>query len=191
MTADATSSSSDMLTRCPWIAGDPLLADYHDRYYGVRPSTDAELFEMLALELNQAGLSWRLIWNRRQGFRRAFRDFDVDQVAEYTEADVERLLADPGIIRNRRKIQAVIHNARAIQQLQREHGSFAAWLEAQQDRGLDVAGWTKLFRHTFKFTGAEITGEFLMSCGYLPIQHHPDCFLVRDPAPRQASGRPS
>ena len=97
----------------------------------------------------------------------------MDTVAGYGERDVERLLNDAGIIRNRLKVHAAIHNAQVIQQLRASHGSFAAWLDAHHPR--DKAEWVKLFKKTFRFTGGEITGEFLMSLGYLPGAHSPDC----------------
>lgn len=88
-------------------------------------------------------------------------------------SDIARLLGDAGIIRNRLKVLAAIHNAQVIQQLRASHGSFAQWLDAQHP--LDKAAWIKLFKKTFRFTGGEITGEFLMSLGYLPGAHHADC----------------
>lgn len=131
------------------------------------------LFERLLLEINQAGLSWETILKKRDGFRRAYDGFDVDRVARYGERDRTRLLADPGIIRNRLKVDAAIHNAKVIQTLRASHGSFALWLEAHHP--LDKADWVKLFKRTFRFTGGEITGEFLMSLGYLPGAHNPEC----------------
>lgn len=136
------------------------------------------LFERLILEINQAGLSWETMLKKRDGFRRAYDGFDVDKVAAYGQRDRDRLLADPGIIRNRLKIEAAIHNAQVIQRLRESHGSFAAWLDAQvMDAGKvrDKASWVKLFKKTFRFTGGEITNEFLMSLGYLPGTHREDC----------------
>lgn len=141
------------------------------------------LFERLVLEINQAGLSWETILRKREGFRRAYSGFDVDAVAAYTDQDRARLLADPGIVRNRLKVEAAIHNARVVQGLRRSHGGFAQWLDANvrdaDGRTRDKASWVKLFRRTFRFTGGEITGEFLMSLGYLPGAHRPDCPVAR------------
>lgn len=131
------------------------------------------LFERLILEINQAGLSWLTILRKRAAFRAAFADFDVDRIAAFEPADTERLLADSGIIRNRLKIEATIENARRIQALRRSHGSFAAWLDAHHPRPLEE--WTRLFKRTFRFTGGQIVSEFLMSVGYLPGAHVPDC----------------
>ena len=131
------------------------------------------LFERLLLEINQAGLNWELILKKREGFRAAYDGFDVDVVAEYTEADRERLLSDARIVRNRLKVNAAIHNARAIRGLRESHGGFAAWIRAHHP--LAKEDWVQLFRKTFRFTGGEITGEFLMSIGYLPGSHREDC----------------
>ena len=134
---------------------------------------DAGLFERLVLEINQAGLSWLTILKRRDGFREAYEGFDIDRIAAYGDKDQARLLADPGVIRNRLKVAAVIENARRLAAIREQHGSFTAWLEAHHP--LEKADWVKLFRATFKFTGPEIVGEFLMSTGYLPGAHRPDC----------------
>ena len=129
--------------------------------------------ERLALEINQAGLSWLTILKKTENFHRAFDGFDVDRVAGYGEAERARLLGDAGIIRNRLKVDAVIENARRIQQLRAEYGSFAGWLDAHHP--LTKPEWIKLFKKTFRFTGGEIVGEFLMSLGYLPGAHKPEC----------------
>lgn len=158
---------------CDFAPSHPVHGAYHDGEYGYPQRDEAGLFERLVLEINQAGLSWETILKKRAGFRAAYSGFDVDAVAAYGDADVARLLADPGIIRNRLKIAAAIHNARVIVGLRDSHGGFAAWLDAHHP--LDKAGWVKLFKRTFRFTGGEITGEFLMSLGYLPGAHRPDC----------------
>ena len=158
---------------CQIAPGHPVHGHYHDHEYGFPQRDERELFERLLLEINQAGLSWETILKKREGFRAAYDQFDVDTVAGYGEREVERLLNDPGIIRNRLKVHAAIHNAQVIQQLRASHGSFAAWLDAHHPR--DKAEWVKLFKKTFRFTGGEITGEFLMSLGYLPGAHAKEC----------------
>ena len=158
---------------CAIAPGHPLHGPYHDREYGFPQRDEVVLFERLLLEINQAGLSWETMLRKREGFRAAYSGFDVDKVARYGEKDRARLLADPGIIRNRLKVDAAIHNAQVIQQLRKGHGSFAAWLDAHHP--LPKADWIKLFKKTFRFTGGEITNEFLMSLGYLPGAHHQDC----------------
>lgn len=158
---------------CDIAPGHPLHGPYHDREYGFPQREEAVLFERLLLEINQAGLSWETMLRKREGFRAAYSGFDVDTVARYGDKDRARLLADPGIIRNRLKVEAAIHNAQVIQQLRASHGSFAAWLDAHHP--LPKAEWIKLFKKTFRFTGGEITNEFLMSLGYLPGAHREDC----------------
>jgi DNA-3-methyladenine glycosylase I len=162
-----------MSTYCDVAPGHEWHGPYHDHEYGFPLTGDDELLERLALEINQAGLSWLTILKKRDAFRRAFDGFNVDTVAAYGDADRERLLADAGIIRNRLKVDAVIDNARRIQQLRREHGSFAGWLDAHHP--LSKEEWVKLFKRTFRFTGGEIVGEFLMSIGVLPGAHLPRC----------------
>jgi DNA-3-methyladenine glycosylase I len=162
-----------MPSYCDFAPGHPLHGPYHDDEHGFPQREEAVLFERLLLEINQAGLSWETVLKKRDGFRRAYDRFDVDTVAAYGEADRARLLADTGIIRNRLKVEAAIHNAQVIQRLRQSHGSFAGWLDAQHP--LDKAAWVKLFKRTFRFTGGEITGEFLMSLGYLRGAHRDDC----------------
>lgn len=162
------------LRRCAWAESHPLLREYHDGEYGTHRRDDASLFELLCLEMFQAGLSWLTVLKKREAFRRAFDGFDPAMVAEYTDEDRIRLMADAGIVRNRLKIDAAIHNAAVVRDLAREHGSFGAWLEKQGQ--LDRDGWVRLFKKTFRFTGGEITNEFCMSAGYLPIRHDPGCF---------------
>jgi DNA-3-methyladenine glycosylase I len=167
---------------CDFAPGHPLHGPYHDQEYGFPQRGDAVLFERLLLEINQAGLSWETMLRKRDGFRRAYDGFDIDKVARYGLRDRERLLADPGIIRNRLKVDAAIHNAQVIRRLREEHGSFAQWLDAHhltEGRARDKVAWVKLFKKTFRFTGGEITGEFLMSLGYLPGAHRESCPVYR------------
>lgn len=150
---------------------------YHDDHYGFPIHDDNELFYRLVLEINQAGLSWETILKKETTFRKAYDNFDIKKVAAYTEADRERLLGDPGIIRNRLKVNAAIENAKTILQLQKEYGSFEQWLEIQHPK--TKVEWVKLFKKTFKFTGGEIVNEFLMSAGYLPGAHTADCVVYK------------
>ena len=115
-------------TRCPWGASDPLYVPYHDEEWGVPLHDDRRLFEMLVLEGAQAGLSWLTILRRREAYRRAFDRFDPQAVARYGPHEVERLLADAGIIRNRLKIDSAINNARAFLEVQEEFGSFDSYV---------------------------------------------------------------
>lgn len=150
---------------------------YHDQHYGFPIDKDDELFGRLILEINQAGLSWTTILKKQAGFRKAYHDFNIQTVAGYTQQDVDRLLNDAGIIRNRLKIQAAIENAKTIMILQKEYGSFKAWLDHHHP--LEKAEWVKLFRKTFRFTGGEIVNEFLMSTGYLPGAHTETCKIYK------------
>lgn len=158
---------------CDAAPGHPFHGPYHDREYGFPMQDDQALFERLILEINQAGLSWLTILQKRAGFRSAYHHFDIGKVAAYGDHDRSRLLADPGIIRNRLKIDAAIYNAQEILRLQKSHGSFHRWLRAYHP--LEKPDWVKLFKRHFRFVGGEIVGEFLMSLGYLPGAHNPDC----------------
>jgi len=158
---------------CDMAPGHAVHAPYHGEEYGFPSRDDRVLFERLVLEINQAGLSWLTILNKRPAFQKAYRGFDIDTVAGFDARDVKRLLADAGIIRNRLKVEAAIENAKRLQAIRAEHGSFADWLDFHHP--LSKPEWVKLFRETFRFTGGEIVGEFLMSLGYLPGAHVPRC----------------
>lgn len=158
---------------CDVAPGHPWHGPYHESEYGVPVSDETVLFERLCLEVFQAGLSWLLVLRKREALNQAFHGFVVDRVAAFDETDRARLLADATIIRNRRKIDAVIENARRVQALRDSHGGFAAWIEAHHPR--DLTAWVKLFRATFRFAGPEVVNEFLMSIGYLPGAHRDSC----------------
>jgi DNA-3-methyladenine glycosylase I len=158
---------------CALASTHPIHRPYHDTEYGFPLREDAALFERLALEINQAGLSWLTILKKKEAFHHAFDGFDLDRVSGYGDEDQARLLADAGIIRNRLKVQAVIENARRLILIRERHGSFAAWLDRHHP--LPKEQWRRLFKRTFVFTGGEIVGEFLISTGYLPGAHEPTC----------------
>ena len=179
-----------MSTYCDLAPGHEWHGPYHDTEYGFPLTGDAELFERLVLEINQAGLSWLTILKKREAFRRAFRSFDPERVARYGTREKQRLMADAGIIRNRLKIEATIANARTVLELGKRHGSFAKWLDEHLLVKSEASGqrstgngkrprsreeWVKLFKQTFRFTGGEIVGEFLLSTGYLPGAHRESC----------------
>jgi DNA-3-methyladenine glycosylase I len=168
------------MTYCEYIntiTGDQLSLhkEYHDNHYGYPIENDNELFERLMLEINQAGLNWILILKKQHNFRKAFDNYDIDKVAGYGEKEVQRLLNDSGIIRNKLKINSAIENAKIILKLRNEMGSFAKWLDFHSEKINSLEEWTKLFKSTFRFTGGEIVNEFLISTGYLPGAHSPDC----------------
>jgi DNA-3-methyladenine glycosylase I len=148
---------------------------YHDNHYGFTIHKDDELFCRLILEINQAGLSWNTILHKEQNFRKAYHQFNIKKVASYKEKDIERLLNDAGIIRNKLKINAAIYNAQIILQLQKEYGSFKNWIDSLHPK--EKSEWVKIFKKTFKFTGGEIVGEFLMSTGYIAGAHDKDCAI--------------
>ena len=141
---------------------------YHDREYGFPIAEDDRLFERLVLEINQAGLSWLTILKKKQGFFDAFEGFNIDKVAAYGEAERARLLADASIIRNRRKIEACIANARAVQGIQREHGTFRAWFYEGLP-GSDLAELQRALRKTFAFMGPEIARMWLGASGRVEV----------------------
>ena len=161
------------MSYCDIAPGHPYHGPYHAKEYGFPIRNDARLFERLALEINQAGLSWLTILKKRQNFYDAFDGFDVDRVARYGKRERARLLRNEGIIRNELKVNAVIENARRIVLIRESHGSFARWLDAHHP--LAKEEWVKLFKKVFLFTGGEITGEFLLSTGYLPGAHVETC----------------
>lgn len=150
-----------------------LHKNYHDNHYGFPIHNDDELFGRLIMEINQAGLSWETILKKEESFRKAYADFSIKKVARFAEKDVERLLNDAGIIRNKLKVNAAIENAKTILQLQKEFGSFEKWLEHHHPKTKEE--WVKLFKKTFRFTGGEIVNEFLMSIGYLSGAHSESC----------------
>ena len=187
---------SDGRVRCDWSLGHPLLREYHDEEWGVPVHDDRELFEKLLLDGAQAGLSWLTILKRREGYRRAFEGFDPERIAAYGEEDVARLLADPGIIRNRQKVRSAIGNARAYLELRGELGSFSDYLWGFVDgrpvinrprRIADVPAETETSRllskdlraRGFSFVGPTIVYAFMQAVGMVN-DHTVDCFRHRE-----------
>ena len=158
---------------CLNLEADNVHKVYHDTQYGFPIDDDNQLFGRLILEINQAGLSWETILKKQHNFEKAYDNFDIKTVAVYGTREIERLLSDAGIIRNKLKVNAAIYNANQIIALQKEFGSFKNWLDYNHPLTKDE--WVKLFKKVFKFTGGEITNEFLMSTGYLDGTHGPDC----------------
>ncbi|MFP5383311.1 MAG: DNA-3-methyladenine glycosylase I [Gammaproteobacteria bacterium] len=168
--------------RCPWCGTDPLYVAYHDHEWGVPVHDDARWFEFLVLEGAQAGLSWLTILRKRENYRAAFAGFDVQQVARYTPSKIEKLLQDPGIVRNRLKVESTVSNARAFIALQQEAGSFDRWIWQQVDGQpvinhpatmADVPARTELSdriskdlrRRGFRFVGSTIVYALLQATG--------------------------
>jgi DNA-3-methyladenine glycosylase I len=182
--------------RCAWVPlGDPGYVAYHDDEWGVPSRDDRHLFELLTLEGAQAGLSWSTILRKREGYKAAFADFDVEAVARFSERDVERLLGDAGIVRNRAKIESTIGNARAVLEL-REERSLSDYLWSFVGGEPLVAGWRTLGeipaetaeskamskdlkRRGFRFVGPTICYAFMQAAG-LVNDHVLDCFRFAD-----------
>lgn len=158
---------------CKIAPGHPVHHDYHEKEYGVPIADERALFERLALEIFQAGLSWEITLKKRAATVKAFSRFQVNKVAAYKAADVKRLLGNAGIIRNRLKIKAIIENAKRLKDLRKSHGGMDGFLAAHHP--LTKQEWVKLFKKNFVFVGGEIVGEFLMSIGYLPGSHTESC----------------
>ena len=178
--------------RCVWCGDDPLYQQYHDTEWGVPCREDKKLFEFVLLEGAQAGLSWITILRKREAYRSAFADFDVDRVAAFTSKDVERLMNDAGIVRNRLKITSAISNARLFIDIQREFGSFSDYFWGYVDNRPIVNRWASLKeipattalsdliagdmkRRGFKFFGSTICYAHMQAMG-LVNDHTPDCF---------------
>lgn len=159
------------------LPADNLHSIYHDTQYGFPIDSDDELFGRLILEINQAGLSWTTILNKQENFRKAFSNFQIEKIAQYDQKDIDRLLSDKGIIRNKLKVNAVVYNAKQVLLLQNEYGSFKNWLDSHYPKPIE--DWVKLFKKTFKFTGGEITKEFLMSSAYLEGAHIESCPIFK------------
>ena len=184
--------ASDRRVRCEWAGSEPEMLEYHDREWGVPLHDDRALFELLTLEGAQAGLSWRTVLLRRDGYRRAFEGFDLERIAALTEADVERLVLDEGIIRHRGKIESTISNAGIAIEIQREAGSLDRYLwgfvggarRRNTYRALsDLPATTDeseamskdLRRHGMRFVGPTICYAFMQAAG-LVNDHTVDCF---------------
>ena len=181
--------TSDSLTRCSWCGNDELYMKYHDTEWGKEVHDDKTLFEFLILESAQAGLSWITILRRRDGYRKAFAGFDVEKVAAFTDDDVERLMQDTGIIRNRLKIVAAINNAKLFIKVQQEFGSFDRYLYSFMPGGKAIKEYSgsvpastplsdaiskDMKKRGFKFFGTTICYAHMQATGMVN-DHRPDC----------------
>jgi DNA-3-methyladenine glycosylase I len=190
--AELTDPLDTTIVRCPWCGTDPLYMSYHDHEWGVPLHDEQRLFEMLTLEGAQAGLSWLTILRKREGYRRAFAGFDPQLVAGFGDADVARLLADPGIVRNRLKIASTISNARAVLEVQARYGSLDAFLwgfvdgapirnswrsmaEIPASTPLSDAMSKEMKRHGFRFVGTTICYAHMQATGMVN-DHLTGCF---------------
>jgi|SRR3989344_2139242 len=159
---------------------DDIHREHHDTEHGFEPKDDDDLFRRLILEISQAGLSFETVLKKKNTIYKAFST--IESVANFNDGDIEKLMQNPGIIRNRLKIIAAIYNAKKIKEIQKEYGSLDKWLDAHYP--LKKEEWVKLFRKTFKFTGGEIVNEFMMSIGYLPGAHDEGCSVGKKLKPR-------
>ncbi|UBF24102.1 DNA-3-methyladenine glycosylase I [Kovacikia minuta CCNUW1] len=183
------------IRRCAWVKDDPLYIEYHDREWGIPVHDDTRLFEMLILEGAQAGLSWLTILRKRENYRVAFDGFDGAKIAQYDDTKIAALLANPGIVRNRLKIQATVQNAQAFLEVQREFGSFDAYIwdfvggkpivnawqtvaEVPVETPESHAMSRDLLQRNFKFVGSTICYAFMQACG-LVHDHTTDCFCYQ------------
>ncbi len=184
------------ITRCAWVGADPLYVRYHDEEWGREVTDDRTMFEFLVLEGAQAGLSWITVLRKREGYRKAFANFDPEKVATFTEEDVERLMKDEGIVRNRNKIVATISNARHFLEVQKEFGSFCNYLRTFLPDGKPVVNHWKTIgevpaatplsdaiskdmkKRGFKFFGTTICYAHLQAVGYVN-DHTTDCICRR------------
>lgn len=184
------------MMRCPWSTNNPLMQQYHDERFGVPVTSDTELFKMLVLELNQAGLSWQTVLNKEAAFDEAFDQFDLHKVAAYDETKVAALLTNAGIIRHRKKIAAAITNAQAILKIQKDYGSFQAYLWDFVGGATIVNHWTTLAeipsktelsdrlsralkKHGFVFVGSTTLYSFLQATGFIN-DHLTTCFRYQE-----------
>jgi len=190
--------------RCAWTSS-PISIAYHDREWGVPLKDDRKLFEFLVLDAAQAGLSWEIILRKREGFRAAFDDFDAEKIARYSDKKIKELLADPGIIRNRLKIESAVNNARAFLAVQKEFGSFARYIwqfvegkpKINARRSLkDIPATSPesdamskaLKKRGFRFVGSTICYAFMQAAGMVN-DHAIDCFRHAELARRMERWR--
>ena len=184
------------LSRCDWATGHPLLTAYHDHEWGCPLHDEDQVFGMFSLDCFQAGLSWLTILRKREAFLLAFENFKIDRIAAYSEQKITELLNNPGIIRNRLKIPAVIHNAQRVQEIRREFGSFAVYcwgfshgktVHNRWEKQSDIPATSSvsdemsrdMIRRGFKFAGSTICYAFMQSIGMVN-DHLVSCFRYRE-----------
>ena len=180
------------MNRCDWVTKEPLYIEYHDKEWGVPVYDDQKLFEMLCLEGAQAGLSWWTILQKRENYREAFDQFDAEKIAQYPEEKIQALKENPGIVRNKLKIQSVVTNAQSFLRIQKEYGSFSNYIwgfvdhrpiinewksikEVPVTTELSVAMSKKLKKDGFKFVGGTICYSYMQAVGMVN-DHTLECF---------------
>lgn len=160
------------IIRCQWYQGDPLLEEYHDHDWGKQVVTNEELFEALTLEVFQSGLSWRTVLHKRERFHHVFHGFSPAKVASFTDENIEKLLADEGIIRHRKKIEATIKNAKIVQGLIEEFGSFRTWIDQLEN---DQESKVKKLGATFRYVGPTTATSYFEAIGEWRPKHDETC----------------
>jgi DNA-3-methyladenine glycosylase I len=185
-----------MSKRCEWCGTEDIYVDYHDKEWGVPVHNDRLHFEMIILDGAQAGLSWITILKRREGYRKAFDNFDVNKVAKYSDNKIERLLQDPGIIRNRLKVKSAVQNAKAFIKIQKEFGSFDKYIWQFVNHNTIQNKWKKmgelpaktkesdemskdLKKRGFSFVGSTICYAYMQAAGMVN-DHTSDCFRYKE-----------
>ncbi|MBK5285666.1 MAG: DNA-3-methyladenine glycosylase I [Bacteroidia bacterium] len=181
-----------MKIRCPWPRDNKLMIEYHDNEWGVPLHDDRKLFEFMVLDAFQAGLSWAIVLNKREGFRKAFDNFDAVKIARYTDKKIQKLLLDPGIIRNKLKVYSTVTNAKQFLAVQKEFGTFDSYIwqftqgktiHNKWKTGKQIPAKTKesdamskdLLQRGFKFVGSTICYAFMQAAGMVN-DHTTDCF---------------
>ncbi|MDR7074914.1 DNA-3-methyladenine glycosylase I [Fictibacillus barbaricus] len=162
------------MQRCKWSEESEMLQQYHDEEWGQKAEGSNKLFECLTLELFQSGLSWRTILHKRENFRKAFANFQVERVKDFNVDDIERLVADVGIVRHRKKIEATIKNANIVHEIIQTYGSFDAFLDQLPNGKLEKQ---KALQKTFKHVGFTTAESFLEATGRIAPTHSENCFL--------------
>ncbi|MGF7057552.1 DNA-3-methyladenine glycosylase I [Brassicibacter mesophilus] len=181
-----------MIKRCKWVTDDPIYIEYHDKEWGIPVHDDRKLFEFLILEGAQAGLSWITILKKRENYRKVFDDFDPVKVAQYGEEKIQELLSNKGIVRNRRKIESTVNNAKEFLAIQKEFGSFDKYIWQFVGGSPKINNWNRieevpvttvesdlmskdLKKRGFKFVGSTICYSFMQAVGMVN-DHTTDCF---------------
>lgn len=181
-----------IIKRCEWKTEEDLYIEYHDKEWGVPVYDDRKLFEMLCLEGAQAGLSWWTILKKRENYKKAFDNFEAEKIVKYKEEKLEKLMEDKGIVRNRRKIESVVTNAKAFLEIQKQYGSFSNYIWSFVDNKSIINSWKsmkevpasteisdkmskQLKKDGFKFVGSTICYSFMQAVGMVN-DHTTDCF---------------
>lgn len=184
-----------MVKRCEWLTEEELYIEYHDKEWGVPVYDDRKLFEMLCLEGAQAGLSWWIILKKRENYKKAFDNFEAEKIVKYTEEKLEELMEDKGIVRNRRKIESVVTNAKAFIEIQKQYGSFSNYIWKFVDNKIIINSWKsikevpasnelsdkmskRLKKDGFKFVGSTICYSFMQAVGMVN-DHTTECFCYK------------